>query len=225
MPKLTKAIHQSKIRTLAALDQEYEQQKDFFIDVAKFVLPRKYIWLQNMPVTGDVRRSLQNENIYDGTGTRAVRKLSAGMIGGLTSPTRPWFRLHLEGIRQGQQEPVRIRRYLDTVQHVIQFVLSRSNFYSTMASEYIDLGTFGTGSYIVYEDDEDFVRFYLSPVGEFRIAQDSRRVINTFSQKVSDDCGPDRRAVWAGEYDSAASKSPRTWSRAPAGTLHNQPFD
>jgi hypothetical protein len=35
----------------------------------------------------------RHNNIYDNTGTRAARVLAAGMMSGMTSPARPWFRL------------------------------------------------------------------------------------------------------------------------------------
>ena len=35
----------------------------------------------------------RHNNIYDSTGTRSLRVLAAGMMSGMTSPARPWFRL------------------------------------------------------------------------------------------------------------------------------------
>jgi hypothetical protein len=35
----------------------------------------------------------RNNAIFDSTGTRALYTLAAGLMGGLTSPARPWFRL------------------------------------------------------------------------------------------------------------------------------------
>ena len=39
------------------------------------------------------RGERRHNSIYDSTGTRALRVLSAGLMGGATSPARPWFRL------------------------------------------------------------------------------------------------------------------------------------
>jgi hypothetical protein len=42
----------------------------------------------------DRNRGQRRHNyIYDNTGTRALRVLAAGLMSGLTSPARPWFRL------------------------------------------------------------------------------------------------------------------------------------
>ena len=34
--------------------------------------------------------------IYDSTGLRAARTMAAGMLAGMTSPARPWFRVTVE---------------------------------------------------------------------------------------------------------------------------------
>ena len=98
MPRLSQPILERKKAQLKSLDQDFMANRSHFQDVAKFLLPRKYIWLQSLPRGRDARKHLQNENIFDGTGTRAVRKLAAGMMGGLTSvsythltlPTTPY---------------------------------------------------------------------------------------------------------------------------------------
>ena len=183
MPQLNRTIADRKMRTIKALDREFEQWRNHYLSLAEYILPRKYTWLSDSAAMGRRDRSEHvSKKIIDSTGTRAARKLAAGMMGGLTSPTRPWFRLNLQGQSAQTEEPLVIRQYLDEVQKIIQLVMASSNFYLTLASTYLDLGVFGTAAFVIYEDEEHIIRCYPSPMGEFRIAQDSRRMVNTFSR-------------------------------------------
>jgi len=181
------AVVRRKMQTLAALDTEFEYWRDHYQDLAAYILPRRYQWLGQYGPLGEAERGQRgrqrSERIKDGLGTRAARKLAAGMMGGITSPTRPWFRLGLAGAEKLGEEPVIVRRYLDEVQLRIQRVLSVSNFYETLSSQYLDVGVFGTSAFLCYEDPETFVRFYACPVGAFRLANDSRRSVNTFGRR------------------------------------------
>ena len=63
-------------------------------ELADYILPRRYRWL----VSQNQRRgSPINSNIIDSTGTIAARTLASGMMAGVTSPTRPWFKLRVDG--------------------------------------------------------------------------------------------------------------------------------
>ena len=179
MPQLPREMVQRKLQTVSALDKEFSFWEDHFLDMATYLLPRRYDWLKDSTTPGPRTSVTVNKNIYDSTGTKAARKLSAGLMGGMTSPARPWFNLNLVGHDQRSPEPQPVRAYLDSAQKLIFEVLAGSNFYTTLASLYLDLCVFGTSCFLLYEDDVDVVRCYLSPVGEFRLAQDSRRHVDT----------------------------------------------
>jgi hypothetical protein len=64
-------------------------------ELGDFILPRRYRWL--VATNQANRGSPLNNNIIDSTGTLAARVLASGMMAGITSPTRPWFKLKIEG--------------------------------------------------------------------------------------------------------------------------------
>jgi len=58
-------------------------------DLSDFVQPRRSRFYTSDVNKGDRR----NQKIIDSTATMALRTLRSGMMSGVTSPARPWFRL------------------------------------------------------------------------------------------------------------------------------------
>lgn len=149
--------------------------------LARFFIPRRFHWL----VTANTlnRGSYLNDAIIDSTGTLAVRTCAAGMWTGLTSPSRPWFKLDralpwVELDADGKE-------WLEDTEQRVYTVLSQSNFYTTMAQAFQDLTVFGTAPVIIYEDAEDVVRFYLPCAGEYYLACGARFSVNTLFREFT----------------------------------------
>lgn len=115
--------------------------------------------------------------IYDNTGTRALRVLAAGMMSGMTSPARPWFRLSTRDPDLAKSGPVRV--WLDQVTGIMREVFAKSNTYRAFHMMYEELGCFGTGASIIMEDYDDVIRHYPLTTGEYCIATDYRGQVNT----------------------------------------------
>ena len=56
--------------------------------LAEYILPRRYHWLIS-PNTSSAGQAI-NQSIVDPTGVQAMRICAAGLMSGLTSPSRPW---------------------------------------------------------------------------------------------------------------------------------------
>ena len=59
--------------------------------LAQYINPRRYHWL--ITPNNQTRGLPLNQEIVDPTGTQAMRICAAGLMSGLTSPSRPWFKL------------------------------------------------------------------------------------------------------------------------------------
>ncbi|AQW29119.1 portal protein [Ralstonia syzygii] len=119
----------------------------------------------------------RHNNIYDSTGTRALRVLAAGMMAGMTSPARPWFRLAVPDPDLTKYGPVKV--WLNEVTQMMQTVFERSNTYRTLHSMYEELGAFGTAASFVMDDFSDVIRHYPLTTGEYCIATDYRGQVST----------------------------------------------
>lgn len=118
-----------------------------------------------------------HNNIYDSSGTRALRVLAAGMMAGMTSPARPWFRLTTSVPEL--DESAAVKAWLADVTRIMQMVFSKSNTYRALHSMYEELGAFGTASSIVLPDFKNVIHHYSLTTGEFTIATNHRGQVNT----------------------------------------------
>lgn len=145
-------------------------------DLAEFILPRRSIWLTQStggnPNPNNMTRGRQiNTSIADPTATLAVRVCSAGLMSGLASPSRPWFKV-IPAVKRLEID-TDARMWLDDIEDRMYSVIAGSNFYNAFAQECEDLVVFGTGPSIIYEDDEDTIRLYNPAVGEYYLASGS----------------------------------------------------
>jgi hypothetical protein len=104
--------------------------------------------------------------------------LSSGMMGGLTSPARPWFALRTADPVLNEAKPVRV--WLDTVRQRMTDVFLRSNLYQALPVAYEDLGVFSTTAFEVVEDEQTTIRCYPAPIGSYWLGISARGVIDTF---------------------------------------------
>ena len=119
----------------------------------------------------------RNNSIYDNTGTRSLRVLAAGMMSGLTSPARPWFRLATSNSDLMQYQPVKV--WLDDVTKLMLAVFARSNTYRALHMMYEELGTFGTAACVVLPDFDNVIHMYPLTVGEYAIATNWKGEVTT----------------------------------------------
>lgn len=150
-------------------------------DLAEFILPRRSIWLTQStggnPNPNSMTRGRQlNTAIADPTGTYAVRVCSSGLMSGLASPSRPWFKL-VPGLKRLELDDA-ARQWLDTQEDRIYTAIAQSNFYNSFAQECEDIVVFGTGPNIIYEDAKDLFRCYNPAVGEYYLSTDSTNRID-----------------------------------------------
>lgn len=174
------------------MEDEYNQWRPHFQELAEFILPRRYVWLaERSPVSsfggnashkGSRASRSRSERILDPTATKALRTLAAGMLNGVTSPTRPWFRLRPAGFPDDAEMPQAHKAYFEERTRRMHLIMAESNLYNALAVLYLDLCCFGTAAMLVYEDFDSVFRCYNSPVGEFRVGQDFRRQVSTFNR-------------------------------------------
>ena len=155
------------------LRNERESWMAHWKEISDYLLPRSGRFFVDDRNRGDKRHN----NIYDSTGTRALRVLAAGMMAGMTSPARPWFRLTTSDPQL--DESAAVKAWLADVTRLMQMVFAKSNTYRALHSMYEELGAFGTASTIVLADFNSVIHHYTLTTGEFAMAADHRGQVNT----------------------------------------------
>jgi hypothetical protein len=128
------------------LDKDFSPWRTHYQDLADYLLPRSGRFFTSDNTHGQNRYN----KIPDNTGTKAVEILSAGLMAGMTSPARPWFRLTTPDTSLAQYEPVKI--WLNECTRLMQVVFSRSNTYRALHTCYEELAVFGTAVSVVADD-------------------------------------------------------------------------
>jgi len=149
-------------------------------ELANYYLPTRYVWLQS-DNENQRAQNAKNQYILDSTGTRAVRTLASGMMNAITSPSRPWMRLKIAGLKETSNE---VARWQEDVARRMLAVMAESNFYSSMATLYLDLSTFGSAASLIYEDDDTVIHCYNPALGEFYFGQSHRFTVDTFAREI-----------------------------------------
>lgn len=167
--------------------------------IAHNLLPRhSRFFADNRNQGGD-----RNQNIIDSAGTRALRVLSAGMMAGMTSPARPWFRLSLPDSDLAQSHNVRV--WLDDVTKLILRVFAKSNTYNTLHGMYRELGGFGTGVTVVRPNFDRVIHHNPMTVGEYALDVDDEGIVNKLGREFK--LTVEQAAQWFGL--SALSRTAR----------------
>lgn len=140
-------------------------------DIAEYMLPRKGRYMFNdQDKSNDGKK--KHSKIINGSAKDALRIIASGMQGGLTSPSRPWFKLGIADKDLMEYAPV--REWLHNVRDAMLTVYSKSNFYGAVHGIYTELAAFGTAAMIQEEDFDTIVRFRPFTIGEYTLTLDSK---------------------------------------------------
>ena len=180
MEEQRKKIH----RRWESLKTERTSWISHWREISENILPRNGRFID-----GDSNNGRKKHNkIYDNTPIRALKILSAGLMGGLTSPSRPWFKLAMHDDEMNQYHEV--KEWLSKVESMMLSVFQRSNIYGSLHSMYEELAAFGTAACIILPDYEDVIRCYPLTIGEYAVATNWRGEIDTiyreFEKTVSE---------------------------------------
>jgi hypothetical protein len=157
----------------AALVKERSSWMNQWRDISRVLLPRSGRFLS----TERNRGERKHNNIYDNTGTRALRTLAAGMMSGMTSPARPWFRLTTSDPKLDESPDV--KQWLSDVTRLLQMVFAKSNTYRALQHKYTELGGFGTSGTIIVPDFKSIIHCQNLTIGEYAIATNPQDNVDT----------------------------------------------
>jgi len=149
--------------------------------LGRYFLPFRNIWI--VVANKMTRGHPVNDAIIDSTGLQAVRTCASGIWTGLTSPSRPWFKLDLA--LPWIKLDAAGKEWIQDTQDRIYAVMKGSNFYSQLAQAFKDLVTFGTAIVIIYEDFEQVIRLYVPCAGEYYIDVGGRLDVDTMYREFT----------------------------------------
>ncbi|MFZ5427046.1 MAG: portal protein [Thermodesulfobacteriota bacterium] len=159
-----------------ALKSERESTWDsHWKEIAQYLLPGRgrFVTSGDKPNRGEKR----NDKIIDSQGTQSLRMIAAGMHGGLTPLSRPWFRLGTSD--PDLQNAPGVRDWLAWWERKILHAKARSNFYECAATFFLELPGFGTGLLLALDDAPLGVRYHCATIGEYYLGTNYKGQVDT----------------------------------------------
>lgn len=147
-------------------------------ELAQYLLPRASRF-----TTSETNQGKPKHNkILDNTALRAVRILAAGMMSGMTSPARPWFRLKHADDDLMEYEPVKV--WCAQVTKILLSTFGRSNIYRTLHQGYTELGVFGTHASLLLPHAQNVIHSTALTWGEYALATNADGVVDTLYREL-----------------------------------------
>jgi len=125
----------------------------------------------NKPQKSRINNSINNRGIM------AVRTMRSGLMAGVTSPARPWFRLATSDPDMMKFRPV--KEYMETVERMMRDIFAQSNLYQVLPNVYGELGTFGTACMMSMPNYNDVIRFFPITIGQYSLATNEDSTVDT----------------------------------------------
>lgn len=161
-------------KRLEALRSERSTFIPLYRELSDYHLAHRGRFLTSDRNKGNKRNTKQINNIS----RMANRTLASGMMSGITSPARPWFRLGTGDKNLDDSQAVKL--WLHEVQQTMYKVFSQSNLYNSLHQLYSELGVFGTGAMGIFHDFENVIWCKPYTVGSYMIGMNSQNVSDTF---------------------------------------------
>ena len=155
-----------------SMDTRFGNVRPSFEDVAQWIDPARGRHLGQSD-NADRRKALM---LVDSTPRKAYRILKSGLMGGLSSPSRPWFKLKLAGYEKPDHEA---QVWLDECQRRMYEVLAGSNAYNALSQCYGDLGLFGVYGGVLRGSRESIIHIRSFPVGAYLMAENDEGQVDT----------------------------------------------
>ena len=157
-------------RRLKQLKNDRQSWGVHWKDIVDFMMPRRGRYLSS-----DTEKSndgaKKHGSIVNGSASDALRTIAAGLQGGLTSPSRPWFAISIND--EQIMELAQVREWCHDTRNLMLEVLAKSNFYGAIHSVYEELAGFGTSGMLIEEDLKKVIRCRPFTIGEYYLALDN----------------------------------------------------
>lgn len=170
-------------RRWAGLDLDWTSWRGLYQDLTDFLTPYSGRYFETDRNLGNKRYG----NIYDNTATRALNVLAAGLMSGMSSPARPWFRLQTADPALNADHEVKL--WLDESTRRMLDLFQRTNTYNFLHQIYLDLATYGTAATFLLDDFNTVFHGQHLVTGEYRIAANYRGEVDTIMRRYQKTVG------------------------------------
>lgn len=177
MPALS--LKERITRRLSALKAARLPYEAEWAEIARYAQPSRSRFL-NAEKNRNFRRT--NSSIYNGHAILSFRTLTGGMTSGLSSPSRPWFRL--TPFNEDLKDDSEVKIWLSEVERRMYAYLAGTNFYAAVKAGYGEMGLFGSDACVMVEHRTQGAVCHALTAGEYWTALSDAMVPDTLYRRV-----------------------------------------
>ena len=130
--------------------------------------------------THKTKVEVDRKKIINQTPVKCVEEYANGILSGMTSESRSWFKIGLEGVQDLEAEST--KEYFNDIENIYYAIFSKSKFYDCARNLYAESGAFGDGAIFTEYDYKNIVKFQTFTAGEYAFTRDSNGDVDSFSR-------------------------------------------
>jgi hypothetical protein len=148
------------------------------MEIADNENPTRGFFYEKRPNVGE---KINHKTLLNSVAEDDFDTLASGMISGLTSPSRPWFKPEIDDTDLMEFTPVKI--WLDKIQKIMFDIYAKSNVYGALYTIYNEVGSFCTACALLEDDYRDIIRMRAYTIGEYYLGCDQTGRVNAFFRR------------------------------------------
>jgi hypothetical protein len=165
-------------RIAGSLKESREDFEPHFEQLEKNFMPRRGAFSTDPAGKEKSNRGkMINSSILDSTPILARRTLQSGLQAGVSSPSRPWFRL--QPLDPDRRERTSVKLYLAKAEYEMRRLMDRSGLYNMLHTGYGDLGVYGAEVAIIENKGETDLRGIELVPGSYWIGMSDDETVDT----------------------------------------------
>jgi hypothetical protein len=165
------------------LKTDFEKFRAHYADIQKFILPYHGRGLAgSVSADEDKDGSKKMSSILDNTAGRGHNVLTAGFQAGMTSPSRPWFKLGFDDFELNDRPEVKDWLYI--VEERMRAIFAKTNVYQGFHHLWSELAGFGTGCNGIFESYERVIHVRPFTAGEYQLASNADGLVDSVYRTV-----------------------------------------
>lgn len=158
-----KDLRERCVKRLGGMKLQRASWEPHWRSIAKFEQEMSGRWLTDDPSKGDKF----NEKLLNGKAIECIDILTNGMASGLTSASRPWFKLTTKDPDLVNYQPVKV--WLGQVEDLMRSLFQSTNFYPATHSGYRELVLYGIEAAVMTQHWRERAVVHPMTAGEFWI--------------------------------------------------------
>lgn len=125
----------------------------------------------------------QDFELINETGLLALRTLASGMQNGLSNQTKKWFTIVPSLLEY--KDDLEVKAWCEHIADEVRRTMLKSNYYQALLELYSDEGQYGTGAFLIEEDEKTDIRCHPYPMGSYYLGTNDKLRVDSSCRELA----------------------------------------